>query len=40
MKSYTLNAEHQSKIRELVELNDDLNNFLRSVDIGLIFLRQ
>ena len=35
---HTLNAEHQSKIRELVELNDDLNNFLRSVDIGLIFL--
>ncbi|RYY22249.1 MAG: PAS domain S-box protein, partial [Chitinophagaceae bacterium] len=35
---HTLNTEHQLKIKELVELNDDLNNYFRSVDIGQIFL--
>ncbi|UYQ94595.1 PAS domain-containing protein [Chitinophaga horti] len=35
---YTLNTEHQLKIRELVELNDDLNNYFRSTDIAQIFL--
>lgn len=35
---HTLNTEHQLKIRELLELNDDLNNYFRSVDIGQIFL--
>jgi len=35
---HTLNTEHQLKINELIELNDDLNNFFRSVDIGQIFL--
>ncbi|MCK7554348.1 PAS domain-containing protein [Chitinophaga sedimenti] len=34
---YTLNTEHQLKIRELVELNDDLNNYFRSTDIAQIF---
>jgi two-component system, chemotaxis family, CheB/CheR fusion protein len=35
---HTVNAEHQLKIRELIELNDDLNNFFRSSEIGQIFL--
>ncbi|MGN6177680.1 MAG: chemotaxis protein CheB, partial [Mucilaginibacter sp.] len=35
---HTLNTEHQVKIRELVELNDDLDNYFRSIDVGLIFL--
>ena len=35
---HTLNTEHQVKIRELVELNDDLDNYFRSTDIGQIFL--
>lgn len=35
---YTLNTEHQLKIKELVELNDDLNNYFRSTDIAQIFL--
>ena len=35
---HTLNTEHQLKITELVELNDDLNNYFRSSEIGQIFL--
>lgn len=35
---HTLNTEHQLKIQELIQLNDDLNNFFRSTDIGQIFL--
>jgi len=35
---HTLNTEHQVKIRELLELNDDLNNYFRSTDIGQVFL--
>ncbi|HEU4551980.1 MAG TPA: chemotaxis protein CheB [Chitinophaga sp.] len=35
---YTLNTEHQVKIKELIELNDDLNNYFRSTDIAQIFL--
>ncbi|MFC7524238.1 chemotaxis protein CheB [Parapedobacter sp. GCM10030251] len=35
---HTLNAEHQAKIRELQELNDDLDNYFRSTDIGQIFV--
>src|SRR5690606_10846364 len=35
---HTLNTEHQVKIRELTELNDDLDNYFRSTDIGQIFL--
>lgn len=35
---HTLNTEHQAKIRELIELNDDLNNYFRSTDIGQIFI--
>ncbi len=35
---YTVNAEYQSKIQELTELNNDVNNLLRSTEIGTIFL--
>ncbi|RAV98712.1 chemotaxis protein CheB [Pseudochryseolinea flava] len=35
---HTLNTEHQLKITELIELNDDLNNYFRSSNIGQIFL--
>ncbi len=35
---HTLNTEHQIKINELIQLNDDLNNYFRSTDIGQIFL--
>ena len=34
----TLNTEHQLKIRELLELNDDMNNYFRSTDIAQVFL--
>ncbi|QHT70303.1 PAS domain-containing protein [Rhodocytophaga rosea] len=35
---HTVNTEHQLKIKELIELNDDLNNYFRSTDIGQIFI--
>src|SRR5690349_24885775 len=35
---HTLNTEHQAKIHELLELNDDLNNYFRSTDIGQIMV--
>ncbi|MBS7565452.1 PAS domain S-box protein [Mucilaginibacter sp. Bleaf8] len=35
---HTLNTEHQLKIKELIELNDDLNNYFKSTEIGQIFL--
>ncbi len=35
---HTLNTEHQMRIRELKTLNDDLNNYFRSTEIGQIFL--
>jgi len=35
---HTLNTEHQLKIRELLDLNDDLDNYFRSTDIGQIFV--
>lgn len=35
---HTLNTEHQLRIKELVELNDDLNNYFRSTEIGQVFL--
>ena len=35
---YTVNAEFQSKIGELTELNNDIDNLLRSTDIGVVFL--
>jgi two-component system CheB/CheR fusion protein len=35
---YTVNAEYQKKIAELTELTDDMDNLLRSTEIGTIFL--
>ena len=37
---YTVNAEHQAKIQELTQLNNDIDNLLRSTDIGVIFLNR
>ena len=37
---YTVNAEYQKKIQELTELTDDMDNLLRSTDVGTIFLDQ
>jgi len=34
----TVNAEYQSKIAELTELNNDMTNLLSSTNIGVIFL--
>jgi two-component system, chemotaxis family, CheB/CheR fusion protein len=35
---HTVNAEHQYKIKILMELDDDLNNYFRSTDIGQVFV--
>ncbi len=35
---YTVNAEYQRKIAELTELTDDMDNLLRSTDVGTVFL--
>lgn len=35
---YTVNFEYQSKIQELSELNQDLDNLLESANLGVIFL--
>lgn len=35
---YTVNTEYQAKIKELVRLNEDIDNLLRSTNIGVIFL--
>ncbi|WP_439882262.1 CheR family methyltransferase [Pontibacter sp. MBLB2868] len=35
---HTINAEHQYKIKALVELDNDLNNYFRSTEIGQIFV--
>lgn len=35
---HTLNTEHQLRIKELVELNDDLDNYFRSSDLAQIFV--
>ncbi|MGM0501201.1 MAG: chemotaxis protein CheB [Bacillota bacterium] len=34
----TVNSEHQEKIEELTRLNNDINNLLKSTNIGTIFL--
>lgn len=34
----TVNNEYQAKIRELSALNDDVNNLLKSIDVGTLFL--
>ncbi|KST67552.1 chemotaxis protein CheB [Mastigocoleus testarum] len=35
---HTVNIEYQSKILELTQLNDDIDNLLKSTEIGVIFL--
>ncbi|RNI29126.1 chemotaxis protein CheB [Rufibacter latericius] len=35
---HTVNSEHQLKIKELQELNEDLDNYMRSSNIGQLFL--
>jgi two-component system CheB/CheR fusion protein len=35
---HTVSAEHQAKIRELLELNDDLDNAFRTSDLGQVFV--
>ena len=35
---HTVNAEHQLKIKELIDLNDDLNNYFRNTSIGQILV--
>ena len=35
---HTLNTEHQLRIKELIELNDDLNNYFRSSQVGQVFI--
>jgi two-component system CheB/CheR fusion protein len=37
---HTVNAEYQIKIRELAELNNDIENLLKSTNIGTIFLNR
>ncbi|WP_052430154.1 chemotaxis protein CheB [Sporocytophaga myxococcoides] len=37
---HSVNAEFQIKIKELIELNDDLNNFFKSSDISQIFINK
>ncbi len=35
---YTVNTEYQHKIDELVQLNEDIDNLLRTTNIGVVFL--
>ncbi|MEB3282797.1 MAG: CheR family methyltransferase [Lyngbya sp.] len=35
---YTVNTEYQNQIQKLIELSNDVNNLLKSTDIGVIFL--
>jgi chemotaxis methyl-accepting protein methylase/signal transduction histidine kinase len=35
---YTVNIEYQSKIQQLTDLNNDMDNLLQSTDIGTVFL--
>jgi two-component system CheB/CheR fusion protein len=35
---YTVNSEHQSKIAELTQLNNDMNNLLRNINVGTLYL--
>ncbi|MGK7935066.1 MAG: chemotaxis protein CheB [Xenococcaceae cyanobacterium] len=35
---HTVNIEYQSKINELTQLNDDVDNLLQSTEIGVVFL--
>ncbi len=35
---HTVNAEHQQKIEELTQLNNDMNNLLKNTNIGVLFV--
>jgi len=35
---HTVSAEHQLKIKELIDLNDDLNNYFKNSNIGQILI--
>lgn len=35
---YTVNAEHKQKIEELTQMTSDMDNLLKSTDIGTVFL--
>ena len=35
---HTVNAEHQLKIKEMIELNDDLNNYFHNSQIGQVLI--
>jgi two-component system CheB/CheR fusion protein len=35
---HTVNAEHQLKIKELLDLNDDMNNYFSNTEIGQILI--
>ena len=35
---YTVNGEYQTKIEQLTQLSNDINNLLRSTDLGVVFL--
>lgn len=35
---YTVNSEHQHKIEELTELNNDMNNLLNNINVGTLYL--
>jgi two-component system, chemotaxis family, CheB/CheR fusion protein len=35
---HTVNSEHQLKIKELLELNEDLDNYIRSSNVGQLFV--
>ena len=35
---YTVNTEHQSKIEELTQLNNDMNNLLKNINVGTLYL--
>lgn len=35
---FTVNSEYQQKIKEMTELNNDIDNLLRCTDIGSVFL--
>ena len=35
---HTVNAEHQLKIKEMIELNDDLNNYFNNSNIGQVLI--
>ena len=35
---YTVNAEYQAKIEEMIRLNNDVNNLLKNIEVGALYL--